>query len=112
MTAIIIGMTIVNKYCFTGFEIALKLMLGINTVCLTRFFYHLIILILKKQEKSMIKSSLDISNWVFYILFYGGTIFCYVVFAQRPDDCFKGKFSFKFCIFNIILFIKILLYYY
>ena len=92
MTAILIGMNLVHKYCFSGFEIALKLMLGINAVCLARFFYHLIILILRKQEKTMFKSSLDISNWVFYVLYYGGTIFCYVTYAQRPDSCFKGIF--------------------
>lgn len=89
--AIIIGLATTQEPCSSSFIIIMKIMLGINIACISRSFYQLLMISIRKHNTDIAKNSLNISTYILYGLYYAGTISCYVIFANRPDICFKRK---------------------
>jgi hypothetical protein len=99
--AITIGLSMTSNLCSNSYAIALKVMISINIICLCRAFYHLLLISLKNSNTDFGKASLSLSNWFLYSIYYLGAVGCFVVYLNRPDNCFKGKYEkiyiIKFC---------------
>lgn len=89
--AILIGLTATKTLCSESFGIMLKIMIGINLVCMTRAIYHLLMISIKQSHSEFGKGSINISMYILYSLYYMGTIACYAIYSNRPDNCFLSK---------------------
>ena len=90
-----LGLTSTKMFCSNGFEVILKIMLGVNVACITRAIIHVILIGFKENNSIVGKESLRISGHILYVLYYIGAIACFIIFIQRPDECFKSKLFIK-----------------
>lgn len=89
--AITIGLSMTTNLCSSSFSVASKVMICINIVCLCRALYHILLISLKTSNSELGKASLSLSNWFLYSIYYLSAIGCFVVYLNRPDNCFRGK---------------------
>lgn len=84
-------MSMTNSYCYPNFKTALSLMLSLNILIMTKSVFQIVLISLKNNNSTLAKTSLYVSLWITNILYYSGAIYCYVIFVNKPENCFKGK---------------------
>lgn len=66
-------------------------MLSINIIILVKSIFQIVLISLKNNNSTVGKTSLYVSMWFTNIFYYSGAIYCYVIFVNKPENCFKGK---------------------
>lgn len=96
---IIVGLTVPkSEPCDTGYSIAPRIMLAIFVLLIVRAVIHLVMILTKSNNLDFNRITLSTSALVLSCIYYGGCIYCGVVFYTKSQNCFQGKYS----IFNTI----------
>jgi len=90
-----IGLGLTQTLCSDSYGVIFKLMIIINSLCMARAVYHVVMIGVKAHEHPIGKQSFTISNYILYSLYYVGAIAAFIIFTKRPDICFRGKFYLK-----------------